>query len=78
VTPLRRLRRDKEIGCIDVEALALRAVAGRLVRARPSRRQHVEQLLVDLVAGVVGGARPNQLDGAGMRGPAHRQAVHLP
>ena len=48
------------------------------MRARPPRRQHVEQLLVDLVAGVVRGAGPNQLDGAGMRRPAHRQAVHLP
>src|SRR5207248_4127605 len=77
-TPLGRLRRDQEIGCIDVEALALRAVAGRLVRARTSRCQHVEQLLVDCIAGVVGSASPNQLDSAGMSGPAYRQAVHLP
>jgi len=44
---------------------------------RPPGGQHVEQLFLDFVAGIAGGASTNQLDGTGVRSPAHRQPVHL-
>ena len=75
---LRWLGRDHQVIGIDVEALAFGAFAGRLVGAGPARGEHVEQLFLNLVAGIARGTGANQFDGAGMRRAPDGQPVHLP